>query len=102
MAKTRLEFQKFLENLKGDRSVYFQPPSTVLMNFPAIRYNLAQLNDISADNADYQKFKAYLVTYITFDPDDPMIVTLSNLEYSRFEQWYAKDNLNHYVYTIFF
>jgi hypothetical protein len=102
MAKTRLEFQSFLEALKGDRNVYFQPPSTVLMKYPAIRYNLDSLNDLPADNIDYQQYTAYRLIYITSNPDDVMIKTLSKLPYSRFVQWYAVDNLNHYVYTIFY
>jgi hypothetical protein len=102
MGKTRLEFQTFLETLKGDRNVYFQAPSSVLMKYPAIRYNLADLNDLPADNIDYQNFTAYMVTYITSNPDDVMIKTLAKLPYSNFNQWYAKDNLNHYVYTIFY
>lgn len=102
MAKTRLDFQKFLETLKGDRNVYFQPPSTVLMKFPAIRYNLADINDLSADNIDYKQHDVYMVTYITDDPDDVMIRTLAKLPYSKLDRWYAANNLNHYVYTIFY
>lgn len=102
MAKTRLEFQQFLEDFKGDRNVYFQPPSTVLMKFPAIRYNLAQINDLPADNIDYQDFTGYMMTYITSNPDDPMIRKLAKLQYCRLDRWYVIDNLNHYVYTIFY
>lgn len=102
MARTRLSFQKFLEELMGNRNVYFQPPSTVLMKYPAIRYNLADINDLSADNIDYQQHDTYMVTYITDDPDDVMIRTLAKLPYSKLDRWYAADNLNHYVYTIFY
>ena len=102
MAKTRLEFQTFLETLKGDRNVYFQPPATVRMNYPAIRYNLANIQDTPADNLPYLQATAYTLTYITDDPDDVMVKTLSKLPYCRFDRWYAAENLNHYVYTIFY
>ena len=102
MAKTRLEFQTFLETLKADRNVYFQPPSTVRMNYPAIRYNLLNIKNIPADNIPYFQGIAYSLTYITDDPDDVMIKTLSKLPLCTFDRWYAAENLNHYVYTIFY
>ena len=102
MSKTRLEFQTFLETLKGDRNVYFQPPSSVLMHYPAIRYNLSDLKNVPADNVAYLNKTAYTLIYITKNPEDPMIRTLSELQYCDFDRWYASDNLNHYVYTIFY
>lgn len=102
MGKTRLDFQTFLETLKGDRNVYFQPPSNVRMNYPAIRYNLADIKNIDADNLPYLQGTAYQLMYITYDPDDGMIKTISQLPLCRFNQFYTADNLNHYVYTIFY
>ena len=102
MAKTRLEFQTFLETLKGDRNVYFQPPATIKMNYPAIVYNLSDIRNTDADNFPYLQATAYTLTYITDDPDDIMVNTLSKLPYCGFDRWYAADNLNHYVYTIFY
>lgn len=102
MARTRLELQTFLETLKGDRNVYFQPPSTIKISFPAIIYNLATIDDIDADNIAYLQSTAYTVTYITDDPDDVMVKTLSKLPMCRFDRWYAANNLNHYVYKLFY
>lgn len=102
MAKTRLEFQTFLETLKGDRNVYYQPPSNTRMNYPALRYSLADIKDIPADNLSYLQGTAYQMMYITDDPDDVMIKTLAKLPYCKFDRWYPADNLNHYVYNIYY
>ena len=102
MSKTREEFQAFLETFKGDRNVYFQPPSTVRMKYPAIKYSLSDIKNTKADNLSYLQGNAYMLTYITYDPDDDMIKAISNLPMCSFDQFYASDNLNHYVYTIFY
>lgn len=102
MSKTRLELQSFLETLGLDIHVYFQAPSSVIMKYPAIRYNLADMDNIPADNTDYLDKIAYTLIYITKNPDDPMIRTISKIQYCKFDRWYASDNLNHYVYTLFY
>ena len=102
MTKTRIDFQTFLETLKGDRNVYFQPPESIKLNYPAIVYNLYIIQNEHADNFPYFQGTGYQVIYITKNPDDVMIKTLSKLPYCKFERWYASDNLNHYVYTIFY
>lgn len=102
MNKARLDLQSFLETLKGDRNVYFQPPASVKMNYPAIVYKLADINNLNADNLSYLQGVAYQVTYITKNPDDVMIKTLSKLQYCNFDRHFNADNLNHYVYTLYY
>ncbi len=102
MAKTRVDFQNFLEDLSGDRNVYYQPPSNLRMNYPATRYKLADIVNIHADNLVYNQKTAYQVTRITEDPDDPVVKKLSELPFSDFDRSYVADNLNHFVFTIFF
>lgn len=102
MSKTRLDLQTFLETLLGSRNVYYQPPASKKMNYPAIRYNLAEIRNVDADNFPYLQGTAYQLTYITDDPDDVMVKTLSKLPMCRFDRWYAAEHLNHYVYTLFY
>lgn len=102
MSKTRLDFQTFLETFKGDRNVYFQPPPSLRMNYPAIVYDLADIENTHADNLTYFQDISYDLTYITKDPDDPMIYSLSKLPMCMFNRMYTADNLNHYSYTIFY
>lgn len=102
MPKTRLEFQTFLETFKGDRNVYFQPPPSLQMKYPAIKYSLSDIVNTHADNLSYLQSKAYQLVYITKNPDDPMIDYISQLPMCEFDRHYTADNLNHYSYTIFY
>ena len=102
MTKTRLDFQTFLETLKGDRNVYFQPPPSVKMNYPAIRYKLYAIDNEYGDDLAYLQYVGYELTYITKNPDDPMIMTLSKLPMCNFDRFYTADNLNHYIFVIFY
>lgn len=102
MGKTRLEFQEFLETFKGDRNVYFQPPPSFRMNYPAIVYNLMRLQNVNADNIHYLKRTGYKMIYITENPEDPMVQALSDLQYCTLETPYISDNLYHYPFTIYY
>ena len=102
MSKARLDLQEFLETLKGDRNVYFQPPASVKMVYPAIVYKLADITNVHANNRTYLQRTAYQVTYITKNPDDVMIKTLSKLPYCDFDRHFNAENLNHYVYTLYY
>lgn len=102
MARTRLELQVLLENLLGSRNVYFQPPPSIKMKYPAIVYHLATIRNDPADDIPYQRYKAYQLTVIDEDPDSNISENVSNLPMCRFDRWYAADNLNHFVYTIYY
>lgn len=102
MSKARLDLQEFLEILKGDRNVYFQPPASVKMNYPAIVYKLSDINNTNANNSPYIQDTAYQLIYITKNPDDVMIKTLSKLSMCNFDRHYTADNLNHYSYTLYY
>ena len=102
MARTRLELQSFLEELLGSRNVYFQPPASIHMNYPAIKYTLSDINNTHADNSAYIQDTAYQLIFITDSPDDPMIYKFAKLSMCQFDRFYTGDNLNHYVYTIYY
>lgn len=102
MSKTRLDFQTFLETFKGDKNVYFQPPPSLRMNYPAIRYKLYTISNTRADNLSYLQATGYEMTYITKNPDDPMVKSLSKLPMCTFDRFYTADNLNHFSFIIFY
>lgn len=86
-----------------DPHVYFRSPSNDRMCYPCFRYDLTDIDVKHADNMPYQIKKVYLVTYITDDPDDDMSEELlSHFRYAKFVRSYMADNLNHFVYQIFF
>lgn len=102
MADRRLELHEILCDLLGTRNVYFQPPETIQMNYPAIVYHLNKIEDRHANNRVYLSDTSYSMTLITDDPDDPLIRKLNALPLCSIDRSYTADNLNHYAYTIFY
>lgn len=103
MARSRDPFQIILENLVDPGGkVYFQPPATMNMTFPCIRYTLERLDGVNADSETYLTQKAYNVVYISRDPDSVVPEKLRMLPMCRFIRYYAVDNLHHWVFTIYY
>lgn len=99
---SRLKLQSELEQLLGSRNVYFQPPASVQMKYPAIRYSLYNIENYHADNMPYKQAKAYQLTLIDLNPDSEFVDKISQLPYCRFDRSYAADNLNHYTFTLYY
>lgn len=102
MAKSRVDFQAMLENILGSRNVYFQPPESVKMEYPAMVYSLKNIRKDHADNSVYIKNKEYELTVIEWDPDSEIAEKVSGLPFCRFDRMYKADDLNHFVFTIFY
>lgn len=98
----RLELHTKLTELLGSNYVYYQPPATVNMHYPAIRYNLSAGKDLDANNKTYLFRKRYTVTFMDWDPDAQWLnAMLDTFDYCSFDRWYAADNLNHWVFDLY-
>lgn len=102
MERRRLLFHEVLCEVLGSRNVYFQPPESVKMKYPAIVYSRDGIDSKHANNGVYLSQTRYSVTVIDKDPDSPIVGKVASLPMSKFNRHYEKDNLNHDVYTIFF
>lgn len=89
-------------NKGEDCRAYFQPPTSIEMNYPAIVYALSDIENAFADGGVYSSTRKYSVTIIDYDPDSPLIGKMANLPMCRFNRHYTSDNLNHYVYEIYY
>jgi len=98
----RLEFHKILAGLLGSSNVYFQPPSTVKMQYPCIVYGRNKLETSYADNLAYSSRLAYTVTVIDANPDSVIPEKVSALPLCRFDRHYTAENLNHDVFNVYF
>lgn len=98
--KTRLELHEMLCNVLGSRNVYFQPPESVKMKYPAIVYSRSDMPSTFADDLAYLTSGEYLVTLIDKDPDSMILEKLLNLPQCRYDRHYAADNLNHDIFII--
>lgn len=102
MENRRLQLHEMLCEILGTRNVYFQPPESVQMNYPAIVYGLADIKNTYADDGVYLSTRRYAVTVIDEDPDSPIVDRITSLPLCQFNRWYTKDNLNHYVFELYF
>lgn len=100
--KRRLELHELLVELLGSRNVYYQPPESVSMNYPAIKYSRNDIRNNFANNGVYMQQYAYEITVIDEDPDSKIVDKVSKLPTARFERHYTADDLNHDVYQIIF
>lgn len=99
---SRLKLQTMLEELLESRNVYFQPPASIKMNYPAIVYNRNNIDRKHADNLPYTQFTSYEIIVIDRNPDSEIVQKISALPKCRFDRHYASDNLNHDVFTLYF
>lgn len=98
----RQQLHEILCGVLGSSNVYFQPPESVKMLYPAIVYSLDDIENRYADDGVYLSCRRYAVTVIDKDPDSPIIGRVAALPTCSYNRHYAKDNLNHDVFTIFF
>jgi hypothetical protein len=82
--------------------VYFQPPANVQMQFPCIVYNVDSSQIEHADNYSYRRTRRYQVTVIDRNPDTDLPDKVEELPMCRFDRSFAADDLNHYVFNLFF
>lgn len=99
----RLELHERLCKLLGSRNAYFQPPANIRMKYPAIRYKLSDIDRLSANNKTYRLVNGYEVIYIDDNPDsDIPRQILEEFPMCSFVRWYTADNLNHWVFYIYY
>ena len=83
-------------------NVYFQPPPKDLMQYPCIVYNLNNMDTKYADNNPYTIEKQYSITIIDKDPDSLIPDQVAILPKCIFERRFIADNLNHFIFNLFF
>ena len=97
----RLDLQAKFEAILGSRNVYFQPPESVKLSYPAIVYAIKDVETTFADNRAYLKAPSYEVTLIDKNPDNVFVEAILDIPYCIFDRHFKVDNLNHYVFTLF-
>lgn len=101
MILNRETLQLRLEAIAGEGHVFFQPPPSLKLSYPAIVYSLSDIMNTHADGTVYRQNRMYSVIVIDKDPDSEISDAVSMLPEANFDRWYAADNLNHFVYTIY-
>lgn len=99
---SRPNLQKLLEELIGSRNVYFQPPASLRMTYPAIVYSRSTIENTYADNSPYVQGVAYKLVVIDKNPDSGIVKKVSLLPMCKHNSHYVSDNLYHDAFTIYY
>lgn len=100
---SRIELQTKLENLLGSRNVYFQPPESSKMKYPAIIYDLYRVQQRFAGDSSYKRVPGWSVTIIDRNEDVEWIdKMLDSFAYCSLERAYKGDNLAHYSFIVYY
>lgn len=98
----RVELQNLLEEMLGNNHVYYQPPESTKMSYPAIKYSKQDIRSTYANNNKYSMRDCYQLMVIAKLPDNPVIKKLLALPYCSYDRHYVADNLNHDALTIYY
>ncbi len=101
MAKTRIDLQRMLEEVLGSRNVYFQPPESIKLKYPAIIYSRSAIESEHANNNKYMKHTKYQAIVVDQDPESEIIDKMLELPMCSYVRSYASENLNHDVFEIY-
>ena len=98
----RLDLHEELCMLLGTRNVYFQPPASVKMKYPCIRYNNDGYHIDHANNRMYVSINRYSGVVIDPNPDSTIPDSMmERFEMCSFGSAYTADNLNHFPFTLY-
>lgn len=103
----RLELRKKFTDILGTTGqettrTYFQPPSSVRMEYPAIVYKRNRIRNQFADNQVYLQDDEWEVTVIDEDPDSEIVRAVSQLPKCQHNRHFVVDNLNHDVFILYY
>ena len=99
---SRLELQTKLEELLGNRNVYFDPPENLKMEYPAIRYSISKYDARHADNIKYSNITRYELIVIDKRAGNDVIKKILELPLSSHDRHYTSDNLHHDNIILYF
>lgn len=98
---TRLDLHTLLVSILGSNNVYFQPPTNVMVQYPAFIYSRDGADVKRADNGAYLTTTRYQVMYVSKNPDNDVFTKMLTLAYCSYDRHYVSDNLHHDVFTLY-
>lgn len=83
------------------KNVYYQPPSSIRLEYPCIVYQPVSVETQSANDIGYLNTTSYQITVIDRDPESLIpYEILNSFSKGRLEQMYTTDNLHHTTINI--
>lgn len=102
ITSTRLELHEVLCSILGTRNAYFQPPESMKLHYPCIRYQRSDGKTDFADDQPYITRIGYQLIVIDPDPDSEILAKVQQLPTCTWTRNYIANNLNHDVYNIYY
>lgn len=102
LEQKRQLLHQFLCKLLGSSYCYYSPPTGLEMVYPCIVYDLANMNVQHADNLPYFRNLQWTVTVIDEDPDSEIADHFFHLPKCRFDRGFSSNDLNQFVFTLYF
>lgn len=100
---SRLELDEVLRSVPGVKKIYFQPPSSVKLQYPCIIYKRDGSFDEEADDIKYIHKPRYSITVVDPNPDSTIAdYLLTHLSLCRAERNFTSNNLNHSVIILYY
>lgn len=99
----RLTLHEKLIEILGNSNVYFQPPETLKMKYPCIRYNKTRPDVKYADDIRYLKTTHYELTVICQDPDSDIPDLIADaFPLCSIDRYYTSNNLTHCALDLYY
>ena len=98
----RLQLDAILREFLGNTHTYFEPPASVKMQYPCVRYSRSYIDTLYANNKPYLGNKRYELILIYEDADDDLPDRLREYLNVTHDRHYVADNLHHDVFTTYF
>lgn len=98
---SELKLHETFCGILNNKNVYFQPPASVKMKYPAIVYSRKRIDNRHANNEVYIQSFGYEATVIDYEPESEYVLKMSQLPKCKWDRHYEADGLNHDVFTIF-
>ena len=96
----RDELHDLLVEVLGSSNVYYNPPESVKMKYPAIVYHKEKIKSEFAEGAIYKKTYTYSVTLIEQNPDSDAVDRMLQLPYCKHDRSYTVNGMYHDVFII--
>lgn len=97
---SRLKLHYELVDILGSNNVYYQPPESIKIQYPAIIYSRENIKNNFANNKVYIQNNNYKITVIDKNPDSEIVDAVSKMDSSKFVKHYSANNLNYDVFSI--
>ena len=99
----RLSLHAKLIEILGSNNVYFQPPETLKMKYPCIRYTKSRPMVEHADNKRYFNKSHYELIVIDTDPDTAIPDNIAEaFPYCSIDRYYSSNNLTHCALDLYY